>query len=115
MVSEAPSRAPMFEAGGEGTAEKGPGEGGLFLSESPGKVLFGAACPACADCGSAEQGCHLLLHRGLQGEGSPAVPPKQLLWVTVPPVLLISAPPSATRKQAPLCFVEPLWKRTAYS
>lgn len=37
--------------------------------------------------------------------------PKRLFWLTVPCVLSVSA----TRKQAPLCFVKPLWKYAVYS
>lgn len=81
MVSEAPSLAPVLEAGGEGTVEKGPGEGGIFPSESPGNLLFGAALPACADCGSAEQAWCLLPHGGALGvrgggRGQPSRAPK---------------------------------------
>ena len=83
------------EAGGEGTVEKRPRRRGVIPTQGPkGWSLLGTCCSALpsplALTGALQsQAVTPFLAGGSGGEGTPAVPPKPPLWVTVSCVLCV--------------------------
>lgn len=119
MVSEAPSLAPMLEGVGGRHSRKEPWGRGMIPGRVPeGWSILGPALPALpvaaaalqSRAGSPSSGAASFMVSS-SGEGSPAMPPNQLLWVTLPCVGCASAPPSAAQKLL-CCAVLKSWGGT---